>query len=228
MIYRLKSSGGSIEGMNFSTTRPSPPYGLREFPSAYEYNTLFEELPVDPPWPHCRLFKAPILPEWRIKQDLIVEMEQGLLPDFMVLGTIYITHLVKSIIEKHDPFGHQFWPVKLIDEQGNLATEKTYYRMNMRRYASIDSTKLPWQELDFAPSSREGGYISTIQHNLTVREHMETLPLWRHITADDSIINDYVLYINHSLMTELQAAGVTGIKEYSETEGKPGETVGHV
>lgn len=36
--------------------------------SYFDFEKLFEEVPLDPPWPHCKLFRAPEFPAEYIEE----------------------------------------------------------------------------------------------------------------------------------------------------------------
>lgn len=235
MIYRMASKFGEAF---FSAVLPVPPDGLTIRRDAGEYDFCFEELPLDSSWGDCRIFRAPIQPEWRINCTLEIEVRRkgGVIPDFIAWqGGIYVTDLVKDIIEQEDPFCHQFWPVSAsILKNGKKSTaEKPYFRMNVRRYVSIEPSDLPMLPVDFKPSDSrfESKIIANIQHNTSLREKLEMLPLWQYfgpISLGIPLIYDSVLFLNKALIGKFNEAGVSGIREYSVWNGKDQETVGHV
>ncbi|ARU54558.1 hypothetical protein OLMES_0454 [Oleiphilus messinensis] len=102
--------------------------------------------------------------------------------------------------------------------------------MNMRRYVFIESAGDTLEELDFSPLGSESEYIAAIQQNSSIRSYVETLPIWQHFTVigNKRLIDDSQLYLNRTLMNRLKNAGVAGIQEYTEWQGKNKETVGHV
>ncbi|AZZ92048.1 hypothetical protein EUZ85_15475 [Hahella sp. KA22] len=232
MIYRLSRPNGSGT-TSYSYDRNAGPCWTDMGVSPQEYHEHFEEIPLPRNWKHCSIYKAPILAEWRLAINLIIEVDKRdpdfEAPDIRVADFTYVSDKVKAIIEEVDPFGHQFWPADLVDGRGAPITNKTYYRMNMRRYVTIEPSDLPLNRLDFTPATGEfeWGVIAAIQHNPELRRNIETLPMWRHMTRGQSI-NDNVLYFNETLFNALTSAGVTGIKEYTEKSGKTWESVAHV
>jgi hypothetical protein len=193
--------------------------------SATEYDQYFEEITPEN-CTHCTVYKAPILAEWRMKVPLEVTLARGDMPDMLVLiDRIYVSEQAKAIIEGHDPFGHQFWPVEVRDTEGNPVTDKRFYHMNMRRYMTIENLNKPPLETDFTMHS-EATYLPSIQHDSNIRAYIETLPLWKHFRPPYTI--DSPLYINETMYKALQAGGITGIKEFTQFRGKQGEMVSHV
>ncbi|MCP5210150.1 MAG: hypothetical protein H6998_04370 [Hahellaceae bacterium] len=239
MIYRLSSK---FEEFYYSVDRPKTPDGIKQGGAEDgEYECGFEEQPLDATWQHCRIFKAPILPEWRMSRDITIQKNVKYpieMPDFIVwLGGIYVTDIVKEIIEEVDEFGHQFWPVSAFSCGKNKVNkeplDKIYYRMNMRRYLHVKWNQKPVDKLDFTPSDAylEAHTISSIQHNISIREKVETLPLWHHYgwtKREGWSFYNSSLFINDVLMNELKEAGVSGVMEYSKYEGTKQEMVGHV
>jgi hypothetical protein len=240
VIYRLSSK---FEEFSYFSDWPEVPDGIMKGdaePREYDYG--FEEQPLDATWQHCRIFKAPILPEWRMSQDLTIQKNVKYpieMPDFIVwLGGIYVTDIVKEIIEEIDDFGHQFWPVSAFKCGKNRVNkeelDKIYYRMNMRRFVNIDFAKTSASGLDFSPTKVkiEDKYLSTIQSNRELRTNVESLPIWQHYGVTESkgrwLVHDDVVYINEHLMSEFREAGINGVMEYSKYEGTKQEMVGHV
>lgn len=234
MIYRLTRPFGS-EGLSLGYDSKSGPYwAFGSSISPFEYKEHFEENHQLGSWLFCRVFKAPILPEWRMNINILmnlngVKKESFIFPDIFAWGTIYVSEKAKSVIQSIDPFGHQFWPIDLVDENGIRLNEEPYYLMNMRRYVMIEPNGKPLQKLDFSPATgeMEADFLSTIQHEQSVRKNIETLPIWRYITSHRQIAR-HALYFNEVLMDAFKKAGVIGIEEYTEYSGKDGEVVGHV
>lgn len=240
MIYRLSSK---FDEFSYFSDWPEVPDGIMQGGAEYgEYERRFEEQPLDATWQHCRIFKAPILPEWRMSRDITIQKNVKYpieMPDFIVWqGGIYVSDIVKEIIEEIDDFGHQFWPVSAFKCGKNgvnkEALDKIYYRMNMRRFVNIDFADTPASGLDFSPNETmmEDRYLSTVRSDQELRANMENLPIWQHYGQTRSKgrwqINDRVVYLNENLMSEFQEAGISGIMEYSKYEGTKQEMVGHV
>ena len=225
MIYRLDIDYNNLPAETLFSVRPSTPFKMDRNPDPKEYKDYFEEItPED--CAHCALYKAPILAEWRMNVPLEVTLVDGEMPDMLALiDNIYVSERAKSIIEQHDPFGHQYWPVEVRDTEGNSVTNKRFFHMNMRRYVTIENLNKPLLETDFTMHS-EATYLPTIQHYSSVRSYIETLPLWKHFSPPST--RSYALFINETMFKALQAGGLTGIKEFTQFRGKKGEMVSHV
>ncbi|MCP5210152.1 MAG: hypothetical protein H6998_04380 [Hahellaceae bacterium] len=240
MIYRLSSK---FEELYYSADRPATPDGIMQGGAEEgEFEYQFEEQPLDLTWQHCRVFKAPILPEWRMSRDLTIEKNVKYpieMPDFIAWqGGIYVSDIVKEIIEEVDEIGHQFWPVSAFKCGKNgvnkEALDKIYYRMNMRRFVNIAFADTSASSLDFSPTETmmEDRYLSTVRSDQDLRAIIESLPIWQHYGQTRSKgrwkIYDHVIYFSELLMSELREAGINGVMEYSKYEGTKQEMVGHV
>ncbi|CBL45309.1 Conserved hypothetical protein [gamma proteobacterium HdN1] len=227
MLYRLETTHMRLPAeTHFSPQRPIP-FKMDRSPSTIEYHAYFEEVTPNG-YAHCKLYKAPILPMWRMDVPLKVTLCDYDMIDILVLNNqIYASDVVKNIIETHDPFGHQFWPVDVVDESGTPVSTTQFYHMNMRRYVTIEDLGKPLLDADYRVNKDiEGKYVSSIQHDVLVRDFVESLPIWRHFFPRYTI--DIPLFINEPMFKALQAGGVTGIKEFTQFDGQLGEMVAHV
>lgn len=226
MIYRLNTNTRLI---GFYYVGPVVPAGIASS-SFYDYQAVFEETYLSSDRSLCRMFKAPLLPEWRINVNLGVKSRgrQEDLPDiFSLIDSILVSEKVKKIIEMEDGFRHQYWPVSLLDDGGNRISSVQYYRMNMRRYLKIEPSTGEISGLDFSLDDAfgESGFISTILGNKSLRSIIQDLPLWK---AVNGMSVSGALYIGPGLMAALKSAGVKGVREYSVKDGRAGEYVSHV
>lgn len=226
MIYRLKTNTRVI---GFSYVEPVIPAGI-ERGYFYDYQAVFEEIYISSERSLCRMFKAPLLPEWRINVNLEVRSsgKQEDLPDiFSLTDSIVVSEKVKKIIELEDDFCHQYWPISLLCDGGNEISSIQYYRFNMRRYLKVEPSKAAILDLDFSLNDTfgESGFIPTILGNQSLRLIIQDLPLWR---ALNGMSISGALYIGPSLMAALKSAGVKGVREFSVKDGRAGEYVSHV
>ncbi|ARU54575.1 MAG: hypothetical protein MI864_07315 [Pseudomonadales bacterium] len=232
MIYRLESNTSDVF-YSYREAQVPLPHGLDTLGHSREYQFQFEQIATDPYCPQYRVYKAPILPEWRLNTNLAIERRKKKnfdLPDFIPPGSkIYVSQLVKEVVEKCDPIGHQFWPVVITDKKGGIVSEKQYFRMNMRRYLNITPSDKPMQMLDFTPSGPlgEADFIPSVQHDPSLRNQIEKYPVWRHIFRKNTI-TDHVVYLNNEIFESLQSVGVTGLEEYTIVRGRVKGTIGHI
>ncbi|MBU6953573.1 imm11 family protein [Hahella sp. HN01] len=226
MIYRLEIDFNNLpERIYFSAEKPMP-FKMDRRPGPSEYKYSFEEF-TSSECHHCKLYKAPLLSEWRINVPIETNATEKDIPDILVLiDHIYVSDKVKLLIEKNDPFGHQFWPIEILGENGKNVTDTPFYHMNMRRYLTITNHHKSLMDVDFSPSLQEKEFIPSIQHNASIRKFIELLPLWKHI--DQAYAVGSALYINGTMFNTLKSNGVTGINEFTEPYGKQGEMVAHI
>ena len=233
MIYRIRIALAVFNRLDFDVIYRVPPEG-EEWDigiTASEYDYCFEEIPMEPAWPHCRVLRAPVLPEWRMNVGLKVRIKRGSVPDFLVLNEqTFVSEKAKIIIEEVDDFGHQFWPinVELLDKKGVKQGTALYYYMNVRRYLDIENTNESLSRVDFFEDYLERKYLPTIQHNMELRKKIETLPMWRSKDHDGTDIMVHILYMNEKLMRRLKESDITGLDEYSTYSGAKEESVEHV
>lgn len=78
-----------------------------------EFEKLFEEITLDPPWPHCKMYRAPECPHAIIERyEIFRYTGDKPLPDLWVAGACaLVSQKVKEIVESFDDFGHQFHAV---------------------------------------------------------------------------------------------------------------------
>jgi hypothetical protein len=229
MFYRIQKSMDVNDRIDYTSLQNRiPGERLRRDLPPRTYQFQFEELPTFGLYPRVRLFKAPLCPAWHMSANLQVEITHGELPDVNVLfGPIYVSEPVKAIIERIDPWKHQFWPVNVINEKGESVVTKQYYHMNMRRY--IKMQEVPYGPevdlgLDFDLDVAEKVYLPGIVLDRQVRELVELCPVWQGIK---NTFNDTVLYFNEELFLALKNEGITGLDEYTRHGGEGEETVGH-
>lgn len=209
------------------------PLGFRDYfrPSGnngsyYEFEKLFEEIPLNPPWPHCKMFRAPEFPHTYIEQyDIFKNNGTRVFPDIWTGGYFtLVSQKVKDLIEAFDDFGHQFHEVPVWDRKKKPINTVPYYQMNVRRFVEIDNLggiiPVEQQLKMFALDYYEEKYLPTLQQTPELLDKLATLPLWRHRR------NHGVLYLSEDLLQRLQEAGVTGLEPYRDTYvGKPYEAL---
>lgn len=214
-----------------------------------EFEWSFEEVACEQPLLGCRVYRAPVLSELRMKVALKLSWKkpcysQPLREIIVLLDRTFVSERARAVIEAVDDFGHQFHLVRVQDHRGRpIDTGQPYFLMNMRRLVSINPISDGIGEedysddllkLDFRAFGREWNYLPSILHNQALRERLETLPLWSHFTGDWSryeyhySVGHTPLYLNEAMLRALHQAGVNGVDEYSSSHGKKGEFVAHV
>lgn len=226
MIYRLDTDNRILQ---CDRVRLEKPYGIGSAFDTNEYDNIFEEISAGDVDIGCRLFKAPLLPEWRVSDYLVVErLETGFdFPDILHFGLCtFASEKAKEVIVRNDAFGHQFWPISLVDEDKNKYREDQYYRVNVRRYVDVYPSDVKVKDLDFFVDSvyGEDRILSAIRGDADLRAYVEGIPLWM---KKNRINPRGALYIGPEMMATFREAGLKGLKEYSCLNGKNGEYVGH-
>lgn len=234
MIYRLCSNTTDIL---YSSTNPPMPAFRTGLMHGCEYEFQFEEIPTEPEWEHCRLYKAPILPDWRMNTPYTVQIrKKGMVfPGFISTGTkILVSETAKQVVEEVDPFSHQFWPVTVTDKKGNSVSDEQYFRMNMRRFISIADCGQHASHTDFGIIGEvERHAIPSIRNNSTLRQQVESLCLWqlvnwRKLPSEAFMRYELVVFMNQTMVDSLWAAGIEGLEEIKIVRNNYKGTLGHV
>ncbi len=221
MFYRLFTPMTLSRRLLLDVTNPFSQPGIIH---ANEFENLFEEIPMEKCNDHCRLYKAPCLPQQKIHRDIVIKkFSRGEFPDIWTRGeTALVSEKLKSVIERCDDFTHQFWPVTIVDKKGNQFCDQQYYLLNIRRFVRVRDCGKPHETVDFYEMNIERDYLPTIQHYPDLREQIEKLPIWRHAR------NNEVIYLNEYMVSQLKLAGINGINEYTRPLGRAEEALGHV
>lgn len=183
-----------------------------------------EEVPLAPPWPHCRVLRAPQIPTSMPQCRYVFIRQPGVaLPDvWSEAQLLLVSERAKKVLESCDDFGHEFIETEVLDQEGERLNEVPYYAMNVRRVLQIEELggTIDNQYQMFCPDYLEKKYLPVVQHNPILKAHVESLPIWRHDR------NEYVHYINEPTLHALEAAGITGLRPYSTYDGLAGEAIG--
>ncbi|MDD5273056.1 MAG: hypothetical protein PHU14_10090 [Methylovulum sp.] len=182
-----------------------------------------QDVPLDPPWPHCQMFRAPLIPEGYETVWVFEVGPHAKLPDIWSDGyVILVSEPAKRVLEACDDFGHQFHETEIQNKQHKRINQTPYYLFHVRRYLKIEDN---FSEIEnrfemFAPNYYELKYLPTLQKNPLLKEKVAQLPFWRHY------MNDGIVYLSAKVLAKLQEAGLTGLKPYSDHYfGKAGEAL---
>lgn len=183
-----------------------------------------EEVPLAPPWPQCRVMRAPQIPASMPQCRYVFIRQPGVaLPDvWSEAQLLLVSERAKKVLASCDDLGHEFIETEVIDQEGERLSDVPYYAMNVRRVLQIEELrrKIDNQYQMFCPNYWEEKYLPAVQHNPILMAHLASLPIWRHDR------NYRVHYINEPTLRALEAAGVTGLRPYSTYDGLPGEAIG--
>jgi len=182
-----------------------------------------EEIPLDPPWLHCKMLRAPLIPAGYEQEYYIFNLRPGFeLPDIWAWGTrALVSERTKAVLESCDDFGHEYIETEIQDENRQCINKVPYYLLNVRRFVQIDELggTVENRIKMFCPNYYEEKYLPCVQKNPELKEKLSQLPLWRHSR------NEPVIYISETVLMNLREAGITGLNPYTSYDGKPGESL---
>lgn len=220
-FYRLKSVNDFSENPRLYDTGFFNPYGNRGI--YFEFKKGFEEIELNPPWPHCRMYKAPLIPVEHIENFPIFHIGKGgQLPDVWVNDReALVSDRAKNIIEQFDDFGHQFYPIDVWDEKRIKINKIPYYRLNVRRFLKVDEWKGEpqcWSDYPYWPDYLEKKYLPTIKNCEELKSKVAEQPMWRHYQFEDAI------YLSAAMLKIFIENNITSMIAYSDQYGKAGES----
>jgi len=189
-----------------------------------EWRRGIEEIPLDPPWPHCKMLRAPLTPADCRQIRYLFEHSPGVeLPDVWAWGSFaLVSEAAKTVLEAQDDFGHEYIETEVLDTERQQINRKPYYLLNVRRILEIDELRgeIKNRHKMFLPDYHEKKTLPVIQQNPELKAKLAQLPLWRQRK------NWSVLYLSQSMLTALQDAGITGLRPYTSYDGEPCEALG--
>lgn len=183
-----------------------------------------EEVSLDPPWPECRMLRAPLTSEGYEQEVLVFKRKKDIeLPDIWAWGfRLLVSEKAKSVLEACDNFGHEYIETEVQDENHQRINQTPYYLLNVRRILEIDQLGgvIENEYSMFSPSYIEELILPVIQQNLELKAKVSQLPMWRHYADLPTV------YLSEVTLNKLLEAEVTGLKPYSGYYGKFGESIG--
>lgn len=221
-FYRLCNVSDYADEADFvlkESYRPSGKEGMLPI----EWTKAMVEIPQNPPWPHCKVLRAPLFPAGYDQRYHTAMLRPGAeIPDiFCTSERALVSAKAKSVLESCDDFGHEFIETEIQDLNRQRINEEPYYLFSVRRFLRIEKLGGEvenWKKM-FNPNAYEKDYLPTLQKTPELMEKVMHLPLWRHR------LNESVIYMNEKVLTTLRDAGLTGLKDYSSWMGQPGESI---
>jgi len=221
-FFRLKTVNDTSEEFpvlgRWDRFRPS---GDEEAYPAFEKK--FEEITLDPPWPHCRMYRAPEIPRQYWQIDIFRIREGVEFPDIWADGTeAIVSEKARRVIESFDDFGHQFYATEVWDWNRKPIDTTPRFRMNVRRFLEIDALggKVENDTSMFRPRYEEKQFLPTLQKDEVLRQQVAQLPLWRHKWLNE------VIYLSDAMLRRLRDERITGLSDYSDHfDGRPREAI---
>lgn len=221
-FYRFCQVFDSIDQGDFLRVAAYRPSGIKEMLPA-NWTRAMEEIPQSPPWPHCKVLRAPLFPAGYEQEYNMFRLKPGTpIPDFYGTGErLLVSERARTVLETCDDFEHEYIETEIQDENRQRINEQTYYLLSIRRYLRIDELgeKLNTSNMKFFADPYEKDYLPVLQNDPELMEKVALLPLWRHR------LNQRIVYMNEKVLVTLREAGLTGLKEYSDPRGEPGETI---
>jgi hypothetical protein len=225
-FYRLHTVNDytGVTGVEaISSYRPSGKDG--SLPVEWELALLQNEIPLNPPWPHSKMHRAPMMPPGYEQEFAIFRLKPGAeLPDIHADGgRALVSERAKAVLEACDDFGHEYIETEIQNEQRQRINEKPYYLLNIRRVVKIDELG-PYGAIDnkyemFCPKGRENKFLPVVQRTPELKERLAQLPMWRQFGLW------HVIYLHEAVLLVLRDAGITGLATYTSYDGKPGESI---
>lgn len=181
----------------------------------FDFERGFEEIPLDPPWPHTKMFRAPLVTdEYNICSHIFRYTGEKEFPDIWGGGPqLLVSERVKKIILEFDDFEHQFCETTFLSEDRTKKLNTApYYQLNVRRFVQIEDIggTVDNRHNKFRTNYIEDQFLPTVQQSPTLLANLATLPLWRHR------MNNSTVYLSEAMLSKLQEAGITGLDFYSQ------------
>ncbi|MFT6509756.1 MAG: hypothetical protein ACJAVO_002646 [Parvibaculaceae bacterium] len=160
------------------------------------------------------------LPRMIFSPIIAKEDHVNLLPDIAPGAFILVSDKCKEVIEKNDPWPHQFWPAEIL-LNGGVQTRRQFFWMSIRRCVAIDEMGLanqPPADTRWRRTFAEKQFIPAIQSYPELRKCLEKLPFWqayqfktlsngaRHV-ADTTAVT----YLNEEMLQAFLDAGLKGV-----------------
>lgn len=154
MIYKVKASHDELASRFHIVLREGYKYERQRILLPQEYTHLFEKQAVYPDLNELTIYKAPLIPDWKMKVDIKVDSDIEI-PHFLFFGAAFVSEKMKNIIEKQDDC-HQFTPISINGPNGKVTS---YYQMDIRRvieysnlkdvraFCDLTSESLIWQSI---------------------------------------------------------------------------------
>ncbi|NOI15182.1 imm11 family protein [Vibrio hepatarius] len=190
-----------------------------------EYRDSRKLLNTYPSHDHVEVYQAMELafPEVEYCQ-LQIRSRSGRLPKMPDIWTYeefcIVSEKCRAIIESVDDFPHQYFPLILIDKNGEQLGGQ-YYWLHVRRIVEVEPSKLPALKTNFHMGSVYEADMARLQHDPTARACVEALPLWRYV------LDGHAICVNETMMAALREADITGLKESKDELDREGD-VGNV
>ncbi len=220
MFYRIETNLKFCHRISYEEV-----VGELEVYDPFEYRDNRKLLTTHPSHDQVEVFQAMELafPEVECCQ-LQIRSRSGRLPKMPDIWTYeqfcIVSDKCRAVIESVDDFPHQFFPLILIDKNGEQLGGQ-YYWLHVRRIVEVEASEQPANKTNFFMASFCEQWIARLQHEPEARACVEALPLWR------LALDHHAICVNATLMKAFKEAGITGLKERKDKLDREGD-VGNV
>lgn len=104
-FYRFCQVFDSIDQGDFLRVAAYRPSGIKEMLPA-NWTRAMEEIPQNPPWPHCKVLRAPLFPAGYDQEYNMFRLKPGTpIPDFYGTGErLLVSERARAVLETCDDF----------------------------------------------------------------------------------------------------------------------------
>lgn len=152
-FYRFRQAFDSAQQGDFVWMESYRPSGIK-LPLPMDWTRAMEEIPQDPPWPHCKVLRAPLFPAGYEQKYNAFRLKPGVaIPD--IFGTserLLVSVRAKAVLESCDDFEHEYIETEVQDENRQRINEQPYYLLSIRRFLRIEKLgeKLNMSNISFS------------------------------------------------------------------------------
>lgn len=223
-IYRLEYVNPFGRKADHQWLESYYPSGWKGGGVSFKWSDAMEELFQSPAWPHCKVFRAPPFPPELAQQIHIYKLRKGkTLPDILcVADRLIVSQAAREVIESIDDFEHEFTETEIQDKQRQRINQKPYFLLSIRRYLEIaaiggEATGTINYSID---RDSEKDILRTLANCPELMAKVAEVPFWRRSHGHANV------FLSEEALGKLRAAGLTGLKDFSNKLGEPGEAVG--
>ncbi|NOI15183.1 imm11 family protein [Vibrio hepatarius] len=220
MFYRIETNLKFCHRISYEEV-----VGELEVYDPFEYRDNRKLLTTHPSHDQVEVYQAMELPFPEVECcQLQIRSRSGRLPQMPDIWTYaeycIVSEKCRTVIESVDDFPHQYFPLILIDKNGEQLGGQ-YYWLHVCRIVEIEPSELPPNITNFRMGPLYEGMIARLQHDPAARACVEALPLWR------LYMDSHAICVNATLMKAFKEAGITGLKERKDKLDREGD-VGNV
>lgn len=168
-----------------------------------------------------KVYEAPLLPEFYLAMKITIKRKNIKFYDvYNFDGGAIVSEKAKTIIEKEDSLIHQYYPIELLDRNGERRHDDNYF-MFIRRFISLEGG----DDVDpnfkpYRPTYKEQNeYYSALKKRPEYRKFLQSMFIW------NQPFEGGAFYLNNNFLSSLRDQGCSGLDEAStkkdDTQGAP-------